>query len=531
MASITPAAPEGKETELGGDRLERLFGPAEALIHPLRALAAAVLLWIPLGWLSGRWIAMAWCCWSLVLLLTALWLERPWINRLPLPPITVITLAGFIRWGIGAGLLAVAADGAPPALQGWARSVEPAQALWGLVSTGIVLAGLLNRPLLRRLDPAPLSEAMRRRLPLLVLVCGLFTCAYLLTGIGSGTLDRSSANYIFWTTRLWRADTLFVPFMRLRNIFPLLAPLAVLLCLRPDRGTSSIARQALGIVIIALTLLSLALGGMSGGRALLIFPMLLLLCGLWMTDLPPMLLRWLAIGLVIFALVFIPLMAVLRDSPAFQATRSQDVVGRAEVIGEALLEARPQSSGVALIGRELFPSSDPFLFHPPGSQLPPAGNSGLKGLLFLWVPKHLYPNRPEINDGHLIAKQVMGEMKTGVVNGKHVWFPNISFGGDLYRRYRWPGVIIGSLGFGLFYALMARIWYQTASLSGSMFRLLLAVYPASFIDGLPLRSLSETVWNWFWELPKYLLILLVLAWLIEALYRIVSRRSSLGQHG
>ena len=265
------------DLELGGDRLERLFGPAAALIHPLRALAAAVLLWIPLGWLSGRWIAMAWCCWSLVLLLTALWLERPWINRLPLPPITVITLAGFIRWGIGAGLLAVAADGAPPALQGWARSVEPAQALWGLVSTGIVLAGLLNRPLLRRLDPAPLSEAMRRRLPLLVLVCGLFTCAYLLTGIGSGTLDRSSANYIFWTTRLWRADTLFVPFMRLRNIFPLLAPLAVLLCLRPDRGTSSIARQALGIVIIALTLLSLALGGMNGGRALLIFPMLLLL--------------------------------------------------------------------------------------------------------------------------------------------------------------------------------------------------------------------------------------------------------------
>jgi hypothetical protein len=531
MAPVTPSVHQAKDTDKPDHRLERLFGPASGLLHPLRALAAAVLLWIPLGWLSGRWIAMAWSCWSLVLLLTALWLERPWINRLPLPPITVITLAGCIRWGLGAGMLAWTADGAPPSLQGWAQAVEPAQALWGLVSTAIVLAGLLNLPLLRRLHPAPLSVALERRLPLLVLVTGLFTCAYLLTGMGSGTLDRSNANYLFWTTKLWRADTLFVPFMRLRNIFPLLAPLAVFLCLRPGKGDASPARRALGVLIIALTLLSLALGGMTGGRALLIFPLLLLVCGLWMTDLPPVLLRWLAVGLVMFGLVFIPLMAGLRDSPAFQATRSQDVVGRAEVIGEALLEARPQPSSIALIGRELFPSSDPFLFHPPGSELPPAGNSGLKGLLYIWVPKHLYPNRPEINDGHLIAKQVMGEMKTGVVDNKHIWFPNMTFGGDLYRRYRWPGVIIGSLTFGLFYALLARIWYQTASLSNSMFRLLLAVYPASFIDGLPLRSVSETVWNWFWEFPKYLLILLALAWLIEGIYRVISSRSGVSQHG
>jgi hypothetical protein len=531
MAPVTPSVHPNRDTDKHGDRLERLFGPASGLLHPLRALAAAVLLWIPLGWLSGRWIAMAWCCWSLVLLLTALWLERPWINRLPFPPITVITLAGCIRWGLGAGLLAWAAEGAPPALQGWAQAVEPAQALWGLISTAIVLAGLLNLPLLRRLHPAPISTAMERRMPLLVLVIGLFTCGYLVTGMASGTLDRSDANYLFWTTKLWRADTLFVPFMRLRNFFPLLAPLAVLLCLRPGKGDVSAARRVLGILIMVLTLLSLALGGLSGGRSLLIFPLMLLTCGLWMTDLPPVLLRWLALGLVMFGLAFIPLMAGLRNSTAFQATQSQDLVGRAAVIGEALLEARPQPSSIALIGRDLFPSSDPFLFHPPGSELPPAGNSGLKGLLYIWAPKHLYPNRPEINDGHLIAKQVMGETKTGVVNGKHVWFPNMTLGGDLYRRYRWPGVIIGSLVFGLFYSLMARIWYQTASLSNSIFRLLLAVYPASFIDGLPLRSVSETIWNWFWELPKYLLIMLVLAWLTEGLYRIVSSRNGSVQHG
>lgn len=516
-------AREGELPRREPDQLSRIMGPLATLLHPLHALLAGLLLWLPLGLLTGRWTAMAWSCWSLVLLLTALWLERPWLNRLPLPPITVITLAGSMRWGLGAGLLAAAGERVPAALAGWARSVEPAQALWGLVSTGIVLAGLLNRPLLERLDPEPLSRAMARRLPLLVLILGLYTCAYLLVGVISGSLDRSSTNYVFWTTRLWRSDTLFVPFLRLRNIFPVLAPLAVQLCLRPPIGSGLRRQPRLAATLIGLTVLSLLLGGLTGGRALLIFPLLLLLLGLTMTSLPPLLLRTLAVGVLTFCLVFIPVMATLRDSASFQATSSQDLLGRGAVVSRAMAEAPMRGSSLALLGRDLFPSSDPFLFHPPGSTLPPAGNRGLRGLLYLWVPKHLYPSRPEINDGHLIAKEVMGESSAGMVQNKHVWFPNLSFGGDLYRRYRWPGVAIGSLLFGLFYALMARIWYRVASLGGSLYALLLAIYPASFIDGLPLRSVSETVWNWLWELPKYLVILLLLSWLIEGLLRLGQR--------
>lgn len=510
------------------DQLGRILGPLTTLLHPLRALLVGVLLWIPLGLLTGRWTAMAWSSWSVVLLLSALWLERPWLNRLPLPPITVITLAGSMRWGLGAGLLAGAGDRIPAELEGWARSVEPAQALWAVVSTAIVLAGLLNRPLLQRIDPEPLSRAMARRLPLLVLILGLYTCGYLLVGVISGSLDRSSSNYIFWTTRLWRADTLFVPFLRLRNFFPLLVPLAVQLCLHPMDGTSLRRQPWLAATLITLTGLSLLLGGITGGRALLIFPLLLLLLGFTMTSLSPMVLRTLAVGVLAFCLVFIPVMATLRESASFQATRSQDLLSRSAIVSSAIAEAPKQGSSLALLGRDLFPSSDPFLFHPPGSTLPAAGNRGLQALLYLWIPKHLYPSRPEIHDGHLIAKEVMGQMTTGVVNGQHVWFPNLTFGGDLFRRYRWPGVAVGALLFGLFYALMARIWYQVASIGRSLYTLLLAVYPASFIDGLPLRSLSETVWNWFYELPKYLLILLLLSWLVEGLLRLGRRDRPVG---
>ena len=140
------------------------------------------------------------------------------------------------------------------------------------------------------------------------------------------------------------------------------------------------------------------------------------------------------------------------------------------------------------------------------------------------MPKHVYPNRPEINDGHLIAKEIIGQPLAGTVNGKHVWFPNVSFAGDLYWRFRGGGVVIGSLLFAAFYALLCRLWYRWASLSGSLLAFLVAVYPATFLNGLPLRSLSETVWNWFWDFPKYVVALVLLAWVVDRVHPLLLRR-------
>ena len=509
----------------GADRLSQLLGPADRLLHPLTALVVAILLWIPLALLTGRWLAMAWCGWSLVLLSTALWLERPWINRLPLPPLTVITLAGFQRWGLGAFLLALAGERVSSQVLPWSRALEPSQALWGVVSTAIVAVALLNRPLLRRLDPAPLGGALRRRLPFLVLLLALYSVGYLLVGVISGTLDRSNTNYVHWTVRLWRADTLFVPFLRLRDLFPLLVPLGIQVCVGPwpTEAGEARPRRWLAPALVLLLLVSLVLGGLTGGRGLLLGPLLMLLFGLWMTSIPPRMIRWLVAGFLVFALAFIPLMGALRDTAAFQSTLSQRPLERLELIARSAMNARPQPETLSVIGRDLFPSSDPYLFQPPGSEQPPAGWKRLHGLLFLWVPKHLYPNRPEINDGHLIAKEIMGKPEFGTVNGKHVWFPNVSFGGDLYWRFRKGGVVIGALLFAAVYAALCRVWYSCASLSSSLLAFLIALYPATFLNGLPLRSVSETAWNWLWEFPKYLLILLLLAWVVDRFHPLLLR--------
>ncbi|MEB3316918.1 MAG: hypothetical protein VKO39_02070 [Cyanobacteriota bacterium] len=509
----------------GTDRLAQLLGPAASLLQPAPALLAASLLWLVLSWLTGRWLALAWCCWSLVLLATAVWLERPWVNRVPLPPLTVLTLAGFQRWGLGALLLVMAGDRVRPDVVPWIRALEPSQALWGLLSTAIVAVALANRSRLRRLEPAPIGAALRRRVPLLVLLLGLYSGAYLLVGVISGTLDRSNVNYVHWTLRLWRADTVFVPFLRLKDLFYLLVPLGVQTCLGrwPAEAGGCQPRRWLAPVLVGLALSSLVLAGLTGGRGLLLAPLSLLLLGLWMTDLPVRGLRWLVVGFLVFALAFIPLMGGLRDTPAFQTTHSQRPLQRLGVIARSALEARPKSEDLSVIGRDLFPSSDPFLFQPPGSSQPPTGWKRLHGLAFLWVPKHFYPNRPEINDGHLIAKEIMGQPMAGTVDGKHVWFPNVSFAGDLYWRFRAPGVVLGALLFAAFYALLCRLWYRWASLNGSLFAFLIAIYPATFLNGLPLRSVSETVWNWFWDFPKYLLVLVLVAWLVDRLHPLLLR--------
>ena len=43
------------------DKLDQVLGKASFLIHPAKAMVVGVVLWLGLGLLSGRWVAMAWC--------------------------------------------------------------------------------------------------------------------------------------------------------------------------------------------------------------------------------------------------------------------------------------------------------------------------------------------------------------------------------------------------------------------------------------------------------------------------------------
>ena len=56
-------------------------------------------------------------------------------------------------------------------------------------------------------------------------------------------------------------------------------------------------------------------------------------------------------------------------------------------------------------------------------------------------------------------------------------FNNVSFGADLYWRFRWAGLIIGSIIFGIIYAYVSRLWYRHAGLNGNVYAVFIALFP------------------------------------------------------
>jgi hypothetical protein len=510
MTSTTAQPPDGS-------RLSLLLGPLKLLLTPRGALAACGLGWGLTAPFSSAPMAIGLCWWGVALLLWSLQLERPWLEVLPFPPLTVLALHLFLRWELGGIMLLLSRDGAGD-VRVWVDHVAQALPINTLFTTALVAAGALNSRWLRQqpqpaLAGQPRLEAStgfgKRQLLLLGVITGIVAIGY--TGIGyfGGTLDRGAA-YLQWAGKFWRPDTLFSATIRLRDLYFILLPWLVWSWRRTP-------------VVVACFLVptgaSLLLSAVLGGRGLLLYPCLLLLGGLWLAGSRPQPLRWLMGITAALAFVVAAALPVLRHSAAFQHTEATNLGARLEAIqaGSRELEA---SQTLPLVGRDLYAWSDPYLFREPGLSQPPAGTKRLGNLLYLWAPQALMPNRPEVNDGHLIAKEIMGTPNAGTFEGRHVWFPGISLGADLYWRFRWTGVVVGSVLFGLAYAGFCRLWYQLADLHRNTASVLVALFPTTFLQGPPLRSLSETAWNWLYEFPKYLLILAIVCLIVEAVSRL-----------
>lgn len=495
-----------------GNRLNRLLGPVRLVLTPWGALATCGIGWGLTAPFSSAPMAIGLCWWGVALLLWSLQLELPWLEVLPFPPLTVLALHLFLRWELG-GILLLLSRGGEGDVRVWIDYVAQALPINALFTTGLVAVGTLNRHWLRQqpqpsMAGQPRHEAKtgfgKRQLMLLGVITGIVAIGYTGAGYFGGTLDRG-APYLQWAGKFWRPDTLFTATIRLRDLYFLLLPWLIWSWRRSP-------------VVVACFLVptsaSLLLSALLGGRGLLLYPGLLLLGGLWLAGLRPQPLRWLIIITTAMAFVVVAALPILRDSDAFQHSEATNLGARLWAM-QASNKALKSSQTLPLVGRDLYAWSDPYLFREPGRSQPPAGTKRLGNLFFLWTPRALMPNRPEVNDGHLIVKEIMGTPNAGTFEGRHVWFPGISLGGDLYWRFRWPGVVLGSLLFGLAYAGFCRLWYRLADLNRNTASVLIALFPGTFLQGPPLRSISETAWNWLYEFPKYLLILTMLCLIVE----------------
>jgi len=497
------------------DRVSTLFKPIPWVITPFGSVFFCMSGWLIclIGFKLPLEIGYSWI--GIYLILLCIQIEKPWLNIIPFPPLTTLVLTLSLRWTTGGTLLQFT----HPIIEGdvIASHINQSIPLVIFPCAGIVLASwLINKKYIKRKPPKDFLSAsgesarrFKQYILAITIATSIVAIGYILAGTIGGSLDRGES-YLRWAGKLWRPDTLFSAVIRLRDIFYVCLPLAIYLFRR-------------NIIILVLLIIpsttTLVISSALGGRGLLLYPIVLMLGGLWLSGIKPKAFKLLIVGSIIFSLFFITFAAQLRQSSEFRATSSLDLAERARVIAEkatgiSILDSIPNPR---YLGFALYTHSDPYLFVEPTISSKPAGNKRLQNLKYLWVPRLIMQNRPEINDGHLIASEIRNESDLYMHNGRYVTFHNVSFGGDLYWRYRWPGVILGSALIGIAYSFVCRIWYSYASLNGSCVLLLVTLFPTTFFQGVPLRSISETAWNWLYEFPKYAIIVFALGIVIDKL--------------
>ena len=489
-------------------RLQQLFGLASPwILQPQRSgliCASAWLLTLPLTW-QHPWMAFLGfiAIWGLSLVL---WIEGPLLQIFPLPPLTVLVIGLCLRWGLGPLLLAVAGSGGNSFVQIWIRYGPLSQLLWLTLTSSLLLMALYQRDAIanatKSLVPTPLfriattQPQLCAQLRLLAWILSIYMAAYLTLSVLSGVFDHRHDfdSYVNWTKQLWRLDTPVAAFSRLRDIWFFLLPLWW-------RLLGFRWRLALSLELI--TFLSVSL--LAGSRGLLFYPVLLVFFGLWFVIENPRHLRRLALFLSSLFLILSPIIYVLRENPNFYL--SGTLSGRVEAAKTSLLQTQKINEKFRWLGRDLYACHDPYLFTPENRDQPPAGFKGLDALLYLWIPKHVQPERPVLFDGHLIAKDLQRVPPSA---WSQVWFPCFSLPADLMRRWALPGVLLGSLLVSGFVHVLFRIWYRTASISGTTFQLILFFFPATYLQSFPFGTVSETAWVFLWELPKYLFVFWVM---------------------
>lgn len=483
---------------VSSDKISKFLGKTSWILSPKYSAIACFSGWLVLIPFSSSVLGMAMCWCGVYLFITCLRIERQWISVIPFPPLTALVLGINLRWVIGGIILLLNPAEIDSNYYVITKFITDALILHAILVTCLVCTSVINRDIISRKGiefNAPKS-AFRKRYLIVCLVTGFVALGYIGVSYFSGALDRG-AEYLNWAGKVWRPDTLFVAVTRLRDIYFLILPLVI-----------QKWRHQLKIVLplTLTTVLLLAVTASSGGRGLLLWPVLLIISGVWMTNLNVRTFRFILTIFAVFAVSFSSIMGIARnhfeESKIISLDRAVKIVNAAKEFNFDLINPE--------VGFSYYGHMDPHLFNDYSQSQPRVGFSGLQNLAYVLIPRALMPTKPELNDGHLIANEIRNLPEAGLYRGRYVSFENVTFEGDLYRRFGWPGVIMGSILFGVFFNLFCRLWYLNADLNSNIAVILLTLMPSTFLQGVPLRSVSETGWNWLYEMPKYAIVFLMI---------------------
>ena len=330
-----------------------------------------------------------------------------------------------------------------------------------------------------------------------VIVKGLLALILIesLVGMITGSTDRGS-EYEYWASKAFTPVSGFIAFSRLRQLAFLLVPAMLIHC----------KKAATRIFILSTVSGSLLVSVVAGGRGTVLYPLVMIWLGWIVVGANRRAVLGVTLCLIISLGIAVPSIAAYRDSSVIRTTSSSDLVGRLKGMINKV-DVQQYKYRIQALGREIYACSDSFLFLERNRDLSGVGFSDISvgevGRLLL--PKIVSgESKLEKNDGSAIAKQSMG-----VVNP--TWFPCISTAGDLWRRNGYMSVCFGGVAMGILVAIFDLAWVWVGCKINGILSILLVLYPASYVHYGLLGTTRELIWQIGWELPKYILVLVVVS--------------------
>ena len=203
---------------------------------------------------------------------------------------------------------------------------------------------------------------------------------------------------------------------------------------------------------------------------------------------------------LVLTIIIIPTFQLARGSASFRSTSTTNFSSRISSIAETsttLLKNKPSQLALFIGGTLYGKINDASIYQNVPSKIPFDGFNNFESLLYIFIPKTFYPNKPSAYDGDAIARRYSQRTIGGLAT--------ISFNADLFRRFGIFGIILGNFIFGLIYGFIVKNFFLNFFIKPNNFNfsciLLLYIF----------NNFSNTVLTNFWYLlyniPKYLILI------------------------
>ena len=327
-------------------------------------------------------------------------------------------------------------------------------------------------------------------------VCALSLClkmTYVVVSSLLGSEDRGDS-YTYWALMEWKPTAALIAINRLMDLGYVLAPFVLVHEKRKSR-------KAALFVVVVLTILLMALWG---GRGEVLYPVVYLTLGSSVVLRKRFLISLVVIAMAMSVIV-IPTMSALRDMPVYGRLGG---IQRLSLVGELFKEKSSIGKRLSTIGRDIYACSDGYIYRDKESKAVGInGVASIQDILRHAVPRVLGGSRQK-SDGSDLAQSYMGSKVED-------WFPCISLPADLFRRFKWSGVISGAAAGGVVMAIADGAWGVIRRKSDKTWGILLTMLPLTMIRSAPTGTLKEIVGTYPWETVKYALLCWVVGYCID----------------